>query len=234
MEDTTTNRRITFPEAKKLQEELREKLLSIPAPEKMTTIGGADLSFNRFGTTFYAGIVILSFPDMKLIGRSLVKMEVHFPYVPGYLSFREVPPLLLAWNQIPVKPDVVVLDGHGVAHPRRMGVAAHFGCVVHHPTIGCAKKKLYGEYKEPLPYRDAVSPLTDPGTKEILGYVLRTREKVKPVFISPGNMMNMDSSIQIIKQCMRRHRLPEPTRMAHEAVNMFRRGELNEGYEDIQ
>ncbi len=195
-------------------------------------IAGTDISFNKFSTTVFAGIVVLTFPALQPIAYSLVKKEVTFPYVPGYLAFREVPALLDAWQLLLFKPDVLVLDGHGIAHPRRMGIAAHFGTLIDHATIGCAKKKLYGRYEEPGPARGAYSPLLDK-QGGVIGNVLRTKEKVKPVFISPGHRTDVATSMDIILPCVRRHRLPEPTRLAHQAVNQFRLGLLPEGYTAI-
>lgn len=220
---------ITVSEAAALQKELRNQIaLQTPAGFTVNTIAGADISFNKYETTVYAGIIVLSFPELQPIAHSLVKTEVTFPYVSGYLAFREVPALLEAWNQLPRKPDVLVVDGHGIAHPRRMGIASHFGVLTGQPTIGCAKKILFGKYQPPPDERGAYTDIADKG--EVIGAVLRTREKVKPVFVSPGHKLSLKDSIDIILQCMGKYRIPEPTRKAHELVNAFRRGELEEGY----
>src|SRR5690349_17453853 len=130
--------KLKIPEATAIQKSLRKKLQIQPYKGEIKTIAGADVSLNMFGKTIYAGIIVLSYPDLKPIAHSLVQAEVHFPYVPGYLAFREVPALFTAWNNLPVKPDVLVVDGHGIAHPRRMGIAAHFGTLTAQPSIGCA------------------------------------------------------------------------------------------------
>ncbi|ANE52504.1 deoxyribonuclease V [Flavisolibacter tropicus] len=220
---------ISVSEAAALQKEMRNKLILETLENFMVhTIGGADISFNKYETTVYAGIIVLSFPDLHPVAYSLVKTEVTFPYVSGYLAFREAPALIEAWEQLPQKPDVLVVDGHGIAHPRRMGIASHFGVLTGQPTIGCAKKILFGKYEPPLDVRGAYSYIHD--KEDVLGAVLRTREKVKPVFVSPGYKLNLQDSINIILQCMGKYRIPEPTRRAHELVNAFRRGELQEGY----
>jgi len=223
---------ITVSEAAALQKELRSQIeVQTPAGFSISTIAGADISFNKYETTVYAGIIVLSFPDLLPIAHSLVKTEVTFPYVSGYLAFREVPALLAAWNLLPQKPDVLVVDGHGIAHPRRMGIASHFGVLTGQPTIGCAKKILFGKYQLPPDERGAYTDIQDKG--EVIGVVLRTREKVKPVFVSPGHKLSLNDSINIILQCMGKYRIPEPTRKAHELVNAFRRGEVQEGYTDL-
>ena len=222
---------LTVPEATRLQKELRDKLLLQERDFPLNTIAGADISFNKYSTTVYAGIVIMRFPELQPVAYSLVKKEVTFPYVPGYLAFREVPALLDAWEQLPAKPDLLVVDGHGIAHPRRMGIAAHFGVVANTPTLGCAKKPLFGTYTEPGPEKGNYTALLD--KDEVIGAVLRTKDGVKPVFISPGYKMDVRSSLSVITTCIGRYRLPEPTRLAHNAVNQFRLGALQEGYQEL-
>ncbi|NIG56148.1 deoxyribonuclease V [Chitinophaga sp. Cy-1792] len=220
---------LSVPEATIRQKELKEQVVLQPLPEKISYIAGTDISFDKFSTHVFAGIVLLSFPDLKPVACSLIKKEVKFPYVPGYLAFREVPGLLDAWEQLAIKPDVVVLDGHGIAHPRRMGIASHFGVLINKPALGCAKKKLFGIYEEPGNNAGDYTPLYDK-QQEIIGNVLRTKTNVKPVFISPGHLSDVDSSRELIRQCVTRYRLPEPTRHAHAIVNQFRLGTLSEGY----
>jgi deoxyribonuclease V len=222
---------LTLPEATAIQKELREKIILQPGPATINTIAGADISFNRFSTTVYAGIVVLRFPELIPLAYSLVKAEVHFPYVPGYLAFRETPALLKAWQLLPEKPDVLVVDGHGIAHPRRMGIAAHFGALTDQSTIGCAKKLLFGKYEEPGNNQLDYTFIND--KHEPIGCVLRTKKNVKPIFVSPGNKNNITDSVQLISKCIGKYRIPEPTRLAHEAVNAFRTGKLQEGYQVI-
>lgn len=217
--------------ATEIQNNLREKILIQPRTCPVNVIAGTDISFNKFSTTVYAGIILLRFPELTPLGYSLVKKEVHFPYVPGYLAFREVPALMDAWEQLPLKPDLLVVDGHGIAHPRRMGIASHFGVLANAPTIGCAKKILCGQYEEPAPAQGSHSPLIF--KNETVGAVLRTKNAVKPVFVSPGHQMDVESALDIVTQCIGRYRIPEPTRLTHHLVNQFRLGEINEGYKDL-
>ncbi len=215
---------ITPQEAVEMQKELRQQLRLQPLQKEIKTIAGADISFNKYSTTVYAGIVVMHFPSLQVIETSGITDETSFPYIPGLLAFREVPALSKAWENLNTKPDVLVLDGHGIAHPRRMGIAAHFGVVMQTPTLGCAKSLLTGKYVEPGMEAGSVSDLFH--KNELIGKVLRTKKNVKPVFISPGNKISMEQSLQIILQCVRKYRIPEPTRMAHNYVNELRVGEM--------
>lgn len=219
---------IKIPEATQRQNELRSKLAIQDYTSPITTIAGADISLNLYSTTIYAGIIILSYPNMQPIAYSLVKDETHFPYVPGYLAFREVPALHKVWEQIPNKPDILVVDGHGIAHPRRMGIASHFGAVANHATIGCAKNLLFGKYTEPGVEKGSVSPIMDKA--EQIGWAYRSKAKTNPVYVAPGHLVGMQQSLDIMKACTGKYRIPEPTRLAHELVNRFRTGELQAGY----
>ena len=138
---------------------------------------------------------------------------------------------MAAWENLPVKPDLLVVDGHGIAHPRRMGIAAHFGVLANTPTVGCAKKVLCGKYEEPGSVKGSNTPLVF--KDEVVGAALRTKNAVKPVFVSPGYLMDVPSSVDVIVQCIGRYRIPEPTRLAHVIVNRFRLGEIAEGYKEI-
>ena len=215
-----------------IQNTLRDNIIIQARNFPINIIAGADISFNKFSTTVYAGIILLRFPELTPIGYSLVKKEVLFPYVPGYLAFREVPPLMDAWNNLPQKPDLLVVDGHGIAHPRRMGIASHFGVLANTPTVGCAKKVLCGQYEEPASTSRSSSPLIF--KNEVIGAALRTKNAVKPVFVSPGHLMDIPGAIDIITQCIGRYRIPEPTRLAHNMVNQFRLGEIEAGYTTLE
>lgn len=222
---------IKIPEATRIQNELRDKVIIQERELLVKTIGGADISLNLYSTTIYAGIVLLSFPDLIPYAYSLVKSETRFPYVPGYLAFREAPALVSVWEQIPVKPDILVVDGHGIAHPRRMGIAAHFGALTGQTSMGCAKKVLTGKYDEPGIEKGAVSTIYD--KNEQLGFAFRSKTKTAPVFISPGYGLGMQNSLDIIRSCVGKYRIPEPTRLAHELVNKFRKGELKAGFYEL-
>ncbi len=235
---------LTITEATQVQNELRKKLFfenqkllygpHIPAemvpPEAfyINTIAGADISLNLYSTTIYAGIILLSFPQLQPLAYSLVKDETHFPYVPGFLAFREVPALVKVWEQFPKKPDVLVVDGHGIAHPRRMGIAAHFGTLTGQASMGCAKKILFGKFEEPAIETGSFSPIID--KQEQIGLAFRSKYKTAPVYISPGHILDMQNCLEIINECIGKYRIPEPTRLAHELVNRFRKGELQEGF----
>jgi len=221
---------LTIPEATQIQLELKQKIRLIPLNTEIKNIAGADISFNKYSPDVYAGIVVLSYPELKPLSRALVKVAVSFPYVPGYLAFREVPALLEAWNMIPEKPDILVVDGHGIAHPRGMGIASHFGALTGQVTMGCAKKILYGRINEPAESAGAATPIYDKKKDIDIGWTVRTKFGVKPLFISPGNRMTIEDSLRIIRGCLGRYRMPEPTRLAHNTVNLFRTGQLEQGY----
>ncbi len=218
---------LSFPEAEKIQHELAKSLKFEPVKE-IKYIAGADVSFNKDSTCMYATVVVLDYQTLALQSYALATYETTFPYRAGYLGFREVPALLKAWELIRHKPDVLVLDGNGILHPRLMGVAAHFGVLTRQTTIGCAKSLLYGQYLEPAATKFSVTPIKR--QEKILGYVLRTKEKCKPVYISAGYGITSEQSLQVIKNCTTSYRIPEPTRRAHEIVNAFRTGKLKAGY----
>lgn len=218
---------LTPKEAIESQKKLRELIRLVPLKKKPGTIAGVDVSFNKFEKDVYAGIIVLSYPELEVLEYSIVKEIVNFPYIPGLLSFREIPPLLKCWEKLKIKPDVVVVDGHGIAHPRRLGIATHFGLVTGVPTIGCAKSLLYGKFKDPASNAGAKEKLLDPKTGEQIGIVFRTKNKVKPVFVAPGNKITFKEAEDIVLKTLRGYRLPEPTRLAHKLVNEFRLGKLS-------
>jgi deoxyribonuclease V len=225
---------LSLSEATSLQNKMRHEVSLQAETNIVTTIAGGDISHNKDSETVYAGIVVLSYPQMQVVSYSLVAGETKFPYVPQYLGFREVPALIEAWKQIPQKPDIIVLDGQGITHPREMGIASHFGVLTGQASIGCAKNMLTGNYSPLGLERFSQSEiLVDGGVK---GYALRTKSGVKPVYISPGHKISVKDSLRIMKQCTLKHRIPEPTRLAHNYVNQFRIGNLKQGYyvENVQ
>lgn len=224
----------SLTEATDIQNQLRQSVSLITENKNITTIAGGDISHNKDTDIVYAGIVILSYPQMQLLSYSLVEAKTTFPYIPGYLGFREVPALLQAWEKLPQKPDLMILDGQGVTHPRRMGIASHFGVLTDHPAIGCAKNMLYGNYKALGLTKFSYSPIIS--QEEHMGYAVRTKDNVKPVYISPGHKVSVTDSLELMKPCILKHRIPEPTRLAHEKVNLFRVGKLKEGFHvaDVQ
>lgn len=217
----------TPQEARQLQATLRNKIDLTPLDQPIQRIGGADISYNKYSDVIYAGIIVLDYTTLKPVCRSTIIGKMTFPYIPGLLSFREIPSLYAAWEALPEKPDVLVLDGHGINHPRRLGVAAHFGLVSDQPTVGIAKNHLFGRYEEPKPEKGSVSAVMDQG--ETIGYVLRTRDGVKPVWVSPGHRVSMTQSLDIARHCMQGLRIPVPTRQAHLMVNELRKGEIEAG-----
>lgn len=218
---------VSITEATAIQKKLRDAVRLVPLKKKIRYVAGADVSFNRFSDIFFAGIIVFSYPDLVEVDRALVRQQVSFPYVPGYLSFREVPALAQCFGKLTTKPDLICMDGHGYAHPRRLGVATHLGLVLDVPTIGCAKTKLFGAGAMPAEKRGSTSSLTDPKTGEIIGAYVRTKDRVMPIIVSPGHKITLDESIALVQSMVRKHRIPEPTRRAHDLVNAFRRGEIS-------
>jgi len=207
--------------AVQMQHELRGRISSVPLPGPVQTIAGADVSFNKFSPLIYAAIVVLHVPSLTVIEATEAVSEIKFPYIPGLLSFREIPALLAAWTKLKIEPDAVMLDGHGIAHPRGMGIAAHFGLCVNRPTLGCAKSVLVGKYQEPSAQRGAWTPMTHQG--ETIGAALRTKTNVGTVFVSPGHWLDLEGALEITLQCGGGYRIPEPTRHAHNRANILRR-----------
>jgi deoxyribonuclease V len=177
-------------------------------------------------TTAGAVVVVLSFPAMEVIETAAAWQQIAFPYVPGLLSFREAPTVLAAYTDLTVEPDVVLCDGQGYAHPRRFGLASHLGVILDRPTIGCAKSRLIGEYEEPERAFAAYTPLVDRG--EVVGAAVRTRPRHKPLFVSPGHKISVETAVAITLACCRNGAfLPEPTRLAHELVTRERRARID-------
>jgi deoxyribonuclease V len=212
---------LTPRQAIELQKELRAEVRVEPLARKIETIAGADISFNKFSPTVYAGIVVLRLPSLETIEEAAIISETRFPYVPGLLSFRETPPLLEAWAKLRIEPDAVMLDGQGIAHPRRFGIASHVGLLIDRPTLGCAKSVLVGRYEEPEPERGQWSPLVDKG--EQVGAALRTKTRTQPVYVSAGHLIDLAGAIELTLACDGGYRQPEPTRRAHLLVNALRR-----------
>lgn len=205
----------------KLQRELSAQVRAEPLNREINYIAGADISFERFSDIVYAGFVVLEMKTLAVVARATVVTEARFPYIPGLLSFREAPPLLEAWQQLDVEPDVVMFDGQGIAHPRRLGIAAHMGLIIDRPAIGCAKTILVGRYSDLGEEAGSTAPLIDRG--EPVGVALRTKRKVNPVFISIGHRIDLDSAIALTLRTVKGYRIPEPTRQAHLLMNELRR-----------
>jgi len=211
---------LTPGEAVEVQQRMRYMVRLRPLAQPVGAIAGADISYNKFSENVYAGIVVLSLPDLRIVETAGVRSVAKFPYVPGLLSFREAPSLLEAWEKLKTKPDVLMFDGQGIAHPRRFGIACHVGVLLDWPTIGCAKSILVGRYGELGLEAGSQSPLVDKG--EQVGVALRTKSKVAPVYISPGHLTDLDSAVDLVLRSTTKYRLPEPTRQAHLLVNQLR------------
>ena len=184
-------------------------------------MAGADISFDRRSPELHAAVVVLDAESLEVVEIAGVRAKARFPYVPGYLSFREIPPLLEAFAKLEAVPDLIICDGQGRAHPRRFGLACHLGVLLDLPTLGCAKSRLIGDYREPGPRRGAHTRLRDGG--EVIGEVVRTRSGVKPVFVSVGHRVCLETARRTVLRLAVRYRLPEPVRAAHREVNRLRR-----------
>ena len=190
-------------------------------------VAGVDAAFADGGRTIRAAAVLLDFPGLALKDEALVERPTAFPYVPGLLSFREVPALLEALGRLSAAPDLILCDGHGYAHPRRFGLACHLGLWLETPTIGVAKSRLTGSHDEPGPAKgDTARLLAGTGERagERLGAVLRTRERVKPVYVSAGHLISLKTAVALTLACTTRYRLPEPTRLADKLSKTHRGG----------
>lgn len=212
--------RLTPAQAIACHQDMRKHINISHLNKPISIIGGADISTNKHEETQYAGIVLFSYPELKIISQTSAVWRTSFPYIPGLLAFREVPALLEAWNKLEIKPDLMILDGQGIAHEQRMGLATHFGLLTDVPSIGSAKNRLNGKYDEPANEHFAQSYLYD--QNDVIGVALRSKKNCKPIFVSPGHKVDMQQSIDIIKHCIRGYRIPEPTRHAHNFVNQVR------------
>jgi len=179
-----------------------------------------DVSYDRRSPWIYAAVVVLRVPTFEVADQAVVRSRARFPYVPGLLSFREAPAGLQAWARLRTRPDCLLCDGHGYAHPRRFGLACHVGLLVDLPTIGCAKSVLVGDYREPGQRRGSLSDLVHEG--EIVGAAVRTREATSPVFVSAGHRVSLATAVATVLSCSPRYRIPEPIRQAHALVNRMR------------
>lgn len=206
---------LTPEEAVRVQADLRKRLNLAWDNRPVTMIGGVDVSIKP--ETARAAIVVLSYPKLTPIEAVVEDGPLVFPYIPGLLSFREGPAVLLAWSKLQNKPDLLMFDGQGIAHPRGIGIASQMGLWLERPTIGVAKSRLYGWHEEVGPRRGERADLLDKNGNPI-GTVLRTREKSNPLYISPGHLMDVEHATQFVLDCCTGYRLPEPTRWAHKVA----------------
>jgi deoxyribonuclease V len=234
-------------EAIDLQLSLRERVRIEPLRATVRHIAGCDIAYEKSSTRAHAAIVILNLPTLDVAGWGAAAGEEDFAYIPGLLSFREIPLLLKAWESLNGEPDAVMVDGQGLAHPRRFGLACHLGVLIDKPCLGCAKSWFVGTFKEPKPEPGSYEYLVD--GKDIVGAAVRTRERSAPVFISPGHKIDVAGSVELTLDSVRRrevskngdrlgvgdgvrsparYRIPEPTRLANLLADALRRGESGE------
>ena len=198
-------------EAMEIQRQLRGKVSKERSFGEVHTVAGVDVGFK--GEVARAAVVVLSYPELQPLDYSVAELPVEFPYIPGLLSFREGPSVLAALEKLATEPDLFIFDAQGLAHPRRMGLASHIGIIIDRPSIGCAKSRLCGTHHEPGPERGSYVHLYD--DDEVIGAVVRTRTGVKPLYVSIGHRIDLESAIEYVLGCCRNHRLPETTRYAH-------------------
>jgi deoxyribonuclease V len=210
-------------EARGLQRELASRVVVDSALDLagVRYVAGADVSTE--GDRAYATVAVLDFPGLSVVEVQGFEAPLEFPYVPGLLAFREIPSVVGALRKVETAVDAVILDAQGLAHPRRMGLASHIGLFLEVPAVGCAKSLLVGKFEEPGPKKGSTADLVHRG--EVVGRVVRTRERVSPVYVSVGNRIDLDSAVELVLACCTKYRLPEPTRQAHNAANRLRRGE---------
>jgi len=215
---------LTPPRAIALQARLSSRVCLRPLQGRIARVAGADVSYDSATGRYFAAVVLLSWPGLEVQEIARARGSFDFPYVPGLLSFRELPPLLRAFRRLDGIPDLVMCDGQGLAHPRFMGLACHLGLFLGIPTVGCAKSILVGHHAKVSPHRGARVPLTYRSRR--VGTILRTRENVSEIVVSPGHLISIGQSAEWAMRCTRRFRIPEPTRLADREVSRMRREEL--------
>lgn len=198
--------------ARALQEQWYSRVQRCGRVDDVRWVAGVDVAFPAQGSRSRGAAVLFRYPDLVPVAGSLAEVPTRFPYVPGLLSFRELPALLAALSGLPRAPDVILVDGQGIAHPRRLGVASHLGVILERPTIGVAKSVLCGSYAEPDHTAGSQSPLVH--HSEVIGTVLRTRQNIRPVIVSCGHRVGLNEAVALVQSCLRGYRLPEPTRLA--------------------
>ncbi|MCX6023856.1 MAG: deoxyribonuclease V [Chloroflexi bacterium] len=207
--------------AEALQRELAGRVVAAGAiPEAaVRLVAGADVHFVQRPDLAHAVVLVMSYPDLTPVEVQVADVEVRVPYRAGFLSFRELPPLLAAFEQVRQTPDLIIVDGQGVAHPRRLGLASHLGLFLDVPTIGCAKSLLTGRHDPVGPEPGERQPLTDKRTGEVIGAVVRTRRRANPLYLSAGHRIGLDDAVSWVQRCLRGHRLPEPSLQAHKLAS---------------
>lgn len=214
--------KVSPKEAIQIQRQIRDKIIPYGKVKSVQLVAGADVAYDKERNTTYAGVVVLRMTDLATVETSVAVYPISFPYIPGLLSFRETPALVKALEKIQSDPDIIFIDGHGLSHPRSVGVASHIGLLTGCPAIGCAKSLLIGEYPEPELPRGSRSYLLNKNA-DIIGAVVRTRDKIKPVFVSIGQGVDLNEAIRLTLCCGKGYRIPEPIRQADLLVEKVRR-----------
>ena len=204
---------VTPAEGIAIQKKLGARVLKRWDRRGVDLVAGADVHFPA-RETLRAAVVICTYPEFGIVESIVHDEPCTFPYIPGLLSFREIPGLLAAWRGLRTKPDVVLCDGQGIAHPRGLGLASHLGILLELPTIGCAKSPLFGDFTEPGPLKGNRSPITD-GRGRTIGAVVRTRDHTRPIYVSVGHRIDLRNAVRLALACTTRYRIPEPLRAAH-------------------
>ncbi|MDO8473524.1 MAG: deoxyribonuclease V [Dehalococcoidia bacterium] len=208
---------LTFDEAREVQLDLAGKVCRRNEVNAPRLVAGIDARYDGSRGLATGAVVVLSFPDLKMLEVRVSHCVPTFPYVPGLLSFREIPVIMEACRKVVLTPDLIFVDGQGIAHPRRFGLASHAGLLLDRPSIGCAKSRLIGEYEAPGPEKGSMSDLKDDG--EVIGAVLRTKAGTKPVYVSVGHNVDLAAATHWSLACCTRYRLPDPARLAHLAAS---------------
>ncbi len=212
---------LTPRQAIQLQEQLRDRVVLSDRIGRIRYVAGADMAFDPETEVAFGGVIVYRFPELEEVERRMARRKLRFPYVPGLLSFRESPILMAAFARLRTPPDLILIDGHGRAHPRRFGIACHIGVLFDIPTIGCAKSLLVGEYAEPGSKAGSATPLNFHG--ERVGVVLRTRDHVRPIFVTQGHNVSLETAVKLVRKCLDGYRIPKPTREADHYVRDLRR-----------
>jgi len=216
---------VDFERLRAFQEKIAFRARYEPLRKEVKVVAGVDVSYSQNTKRAYPALVLMSFPDLEILEAHILALEVGFPYVPGYFSFREVPLLKAVLARVSRNPDIIFVDGQGLAHPRRAGLAVHLGVEVGLPTIGCAKRPLAGDFDWPEEHFGASRPIFF--QEEVVGDVVRSRKGVKPIFVSPGNLITVREALEYTLKAVRGFRLPEPLRKAHLLSVKARKGHEN-------
>jgi len=211
---------VTYKEAVTIQKRLKDKVSLRKIDKRIKYVAGLDVSYVKGSNIMWAGVVVLDFPSLNKAEERWSQKKASFPYIPGLLSFREIPALIDALRKMEIEPDLIFCDGQGIAHPRGLGLASHLGIILNKPTIGCAKSPLVGTYNQVGEHKGTYDYLIY--HNRVIGAVVRTRSKVKPIFISPGYGIMLHDCIQFVLETCSTYRIPEPTRQAHLLVNSVR------------